>query len=183
MTTHLYLDIDGVLNAWLRGPKSPSLWDGGYEFHQCWYGEYVAPAMISRLNTLIAEHGITGHWLTTWMEAAPMFGSLIGLEGSESWPVLEAVKGTGRHWSKWSTIRRHFNTTQPDAALWIDDDLALNRRALRWAKTAGVLAWAPNGFHGITPAMLEDIEQALDTAAREPSHQGDVPPAGNRAGT
>jgi hypothetical protein len=110
MTTHLYLDIDGVLNAWQRGRNHPL--------------------------------------------AAPAFGTLIGLEGSEDWPVLEAVKGTGRNWTKWNTIRRHFNATQPDVALWIDDYLALNRRALRWAKYAGVLAWAPEGFHGITPSRL-----------------------------
>ena len=164
MTTHLYLDIDGVLNAWLRHKASTSLWDGGYEFHRLWYGEFVAPAMVSRLNALIAEHDIQGHWLTTWMDHAPTFGAMIGLTGSGKWPVLEAVTGRGRDWTKWTTIRKHVSSTKPDLALWVDDDLAKHRAALRWAKSSGILSWAPNGLHGITPAILDDMHRALNAA-------------------
>lgn len=161
---HLYLDIDGVLNAWERDPRSRSLWKGGYKKHNLFYGERVAPAMVARLNGLIADHGIVGHWLTTWMDAAPAFGSAIGLAGSEDWPILDAVEGDGSVWPKWSSIRAHVGLTRPDLAVWIDDDLAHNMRARRWAVAARVACWVPEGVHAITPVILDQIEATLREA-------------------
>ena len=160
MNAHLYLDIDGVLNAYERGViKAPSLWEGGYRRHG-W--EWVAPAMVARLNGLIAEHGIVCHWLTTWERGAGAFGKLIGLAGSEHWPWLPALSGIGADWPKFTSIREHVAENKPDLAFWFDDDLATEPDAVDWVDTqSNVYAYAPTGAHGITPRMLDHVESLL----------------------
>ena len=160
MTAHLYLDIDGVLNAYERRSISiPSLWHGGY-VTRGW--ESWSPSMIERLNELIAEHGIICHWLTTWESEAGAFGKLIGLTGSEHWPWLAAQSGVGVDWPKFTSIRQHVAEHKPDLAFWFDDDLATEPDAVDWANAqSNVYAYAPTGAHGITPRMLDHVESLL----------------------
>lgn len=157
---HLYLDIDGVLNAYERRSITiPSLWDGGYTTVR-W--ESWSPAMVAELNRIITEHGIVCHWLTTWESEAGAFGKLIGLDGSESWPWLPARSGGLDDWQKFDSIRDHIAKTEPDLAFWFDDDLATEPDADEWASShPRVYHFAPNGTHGITPSMLGDMEAIL----------------------
>lgn len=161
MKVNLYLDIDGVLNAYERKITTlPSLWKDGYRQ----YGwEWVAPAMIDRLNWIIRHYGVAAYWLTTWEDMAPDFGQTIGLAGSKSWPWLKAmVSGVGSDWPKFTSIREHVAATKPDLAFWFDDDLAYEPSAQRWAdEHPNVHAFAPTGTHGITPRMLADMEARI----------------------
>lgn len=159
---HLYLDIDGVLNPIaLEGETLADVW-GGLTAYTAAYGEQVAPALVARLNRLVAEHSITGHWLTTWMQEAPEFGQLVGLAGSESWPVLEAKSSLGWAWPKFSSVRAHVEATAPDLAIWFDDHLAEEPEARQWAdEHPNVLAFSPKKTHGVTPEMIDEIEDAV----------------------
>lgn len=164
----LYLDIDGVLNAFVRHalPNYQSLWEGGY--HQTYPDKksiHTAPAMVAALNDLIAEHSIACHWLTTWEEDAPAFGEDIGLTGSGAWPVLAACSGRGSDWPKFTSIRDHVEATRPDVAIWFDDDLATEPDARAWAAQNRVLAIAPGNLHGIEPAHLEAAREHIRAAA------------------
>ena len=162
---HLYLDIDGVLNAYERRALTGyhSQWSGGYVQHGY---ESVAPAMVERINELVSRYGIKTHWLTTWMKEAPAFGRQIGLEGCEAWPILEARHGVGSNWPKFTSIKAHVEATKPDLAFWFDDDLETETDAMRWAfQTPGVTAFAPNGVHGITPGMLRAVERIIHQSA------------------
>jgi hypothetical protein len=163
---HLYLDIDGVLNAYERHalPGFHSQWPGGYERNGY---EHVAPIMVNRLNNMISTYGIRAHWLTTWMDGAVGFGQHFGLEGSSTWPILDAIHGNGDEWAKFTSIKAHVEETKPDLAFWFDDDLATEPEAMRWAfSVPGMAAFAPEGVHGITPGMLRAVERMIREAGR-----------------
>lgn len=164
MRIHLYLDIDGVLNAYERRalPGYHSQWLGGYTANIDY--THTAPAMVERINGLVAKYGIRGHWLTTWMDEAPAFGEHIGLEGCKAWPVLNAVHWPDPkvRWEKFASIKAHVEATKPDMAFWFDDDLATEPDAMRWAYSIpGMAAFAPEGVHGITPGMLNAMERTI----------------------
>lgn len=164
MTTHLYLDIDGVLNAYDRyGDHQPDHWGTGYTMHEA--GRFmlvVSPGMIARLNGLIREHDIVGHWLTTWEDDARAVGWDLGLEGSNLWPALPARGYSGGVWQKFTSIHDHLEQTQPDLAFWFDDELAFRADAALWAdERPGLTAFAPTTDHGITPAMLDTLERII----------------------
>jgi hypothetical protein len=166
MSTHLYLDIDGVLNACSNRfvPKDLRAWPEYVEVNKY---EIVAPAMIERLNEVIAKHGIIGHWLTTWEREAPEFGGQIGLAGSDGWAWLPTHyrDGFSDTWGKFQSIQEHTSVTQPTSAIWIDDDLATEPAARAWAKANGVIALAPTAGNGITPQMLDRIDAELSGLA------------------
>lgn len=162
MTTHLYLDIDGVLNACsnMFVPVDLKAWP---EYVLVNKYEVVAPAMIRELNRVIAEHGIIGHWLTTWEREAPEFGKQIGLTGSGDWEWLPTHyrEDHADRWGKFQSIQEHTSLTQPDSCIWLDDDLANEPAARDWAMANGVMALAPTASHGITPHMIAQIEARL----------------------
>jgi hypothetical protein len=171
---HLYLDIDGVLNAYDRLEHTPSDWPSGYRpIIAGGYILIVADDCVARLNALIAEHGIVPHWLTSWEKTAQEAGPMIGLKGSESWPWFEARGFTQRAWTKHTSIRDHLEQTQPELAFWLDDDLAHVRTAREWAdQHPGLHAYAPDPTHGITPAILDDIERAIKAHAARGPYEG-----------
>jgi hypothetical protein len=161
MKIHLYLDIDGVLNAYERRVLAgyPSQWPDGYA--SVGY-EHCAPRMVEKLNEIIQRYGIRAHWLTTWMDGAVGFGQHFGIEGSDRWPILDALHGPGSDWPKFTSIKAHVEETKPDLAFWFDDDLETETEAMRWAfQTPGMTAFAPNGVHGITPGMLRAVERII----------------------
>lgn len=171
---NIYFDIDGVLNRYgpLRSfpgqdPADPSAdrWpaytaSGGL---MSW-----PPEMITRINRMIAPDDVTPYWLTTWESEAGWFGSQVGLEGSADWTWLPAVgvDASGR-WQKYASIRTHLAQTDPVFAVWLDDDLAHNRDARRWARRTGrVLALAPDGIEGLLPSQLARVERLVAAAHR-----------------
>lgn len=159
MKINLYLDIDGVLNA----PTA----NMALGQHMAWpeYRELApytltAPAMIEQLNATIERHGINVYWATTWESEAPEFGKRVGLAESENWPWL-STRDRDRKWGKFVSVREHWRADQPDAAIWIDDDLSDEHAATLWAARLGILALAPTNQHGITPAMLTQINHHI----------------------
>lgn len=164
MTLHLYLDIDGVLNAYERHvvPGLDLRWPE-YVAHG---REYVAPAMIHALNDLIADFDVKVFWLTTWERSAGAFGKKIGLKGSEHWPWLTATSYGPRGWEKFDSIKRHVAATSPDVAYWIDDDLLHEPDARVWAQQSGVQWIAPHGLHGITPENIASMRRTFKEARR-----------------
>jgi hypothetical protein len=169
---HLYLDVDGVLNAYDRlayekfsGEGLPSKWDGGYEYFRADNGFRIAyaPEMIARLNEVIARHGIVCHWLTTWEYEARQLGERLGITGSEEWEVLDAMQYSRKGgWLKLDSIKDHITETTPDVVIWFDDDIFYEDEARNWADAEGLYWHAPTGAHGITPEMLDEVDASLD---------------------
>jgi hypothetical protein len=80
------------------------------------------------------------------------------------WPYLSAAgAGTGAGWWKLRAIQEDVETTGPDAAVWIDDQLAFEAEAQAWARLLGgrMLAISPDPRRGISPEELATVHSFL----------------------
>lgn len=136
MTTTIYLDVDGVLNAVSKRTPSVKIsgWDdwtikrvGRWPIHH-------SPAMIAELNALAAREDVTLKWLTTWEDAAANeLSPAIGINGQE-WEVLHGDQHAwhGPDWWKLQAIRADVEASAGNF-IWIDDDISAERHAIEWA--------------------------------------------------
>ncbi len=168
----IYFDIDGVLN--LYGPDPRPAAPGDADLWDSYNGQSMmltySPDMVARLNEILARAGVTPYWLTTWENEAGWFGEHIGLAGAKEWPWLPAAGQTpSGEWQKFSSIRRHLRSTRPELAIWLDDDLATQDAARRWAARSGcVHAHAPQSRVGLRPSEVDRIEELVVRATRRP---------------
>lgn len=161
MTTTIYLDVDGVLNAVSK--RTPSLkitgWDdwtikrvGRWPIHH-------SPAMIAELNALAARDDVTFKWLTTWEDdAAKVLSPAIGLNGQD-WEVLHGDQHAwrGANWWKLQAIRADVEAGAGNF-IWIDDDISAEDHAIDWALSRDdVLTLSPSSTQALT---LEDLNFA-----------------------
>ncbi|MEV4991253.1 HAD domain-containing protein [Pseudarthrobacter sp. LMD1-1-1.1] len=152
MTTTIYLDVDGVINAVTKHVPTTTGW-GEYARRKVnSFPIMYAPALVDALNELANRDDVTIKWLTTWeRDAAEDLSPALGINGKE-WPVLTGDQDAwhGEGWWKLEAIRADVEATAPDKFFWIDDDLAAELPALEW------LATRPEGT-GITPKMREGL--------------------------
>lgn len=158
MSNHLFLDIDGVLNAvgaLSHVSESKRPWQDYALVPQERFSETYSPEMIRHLNEVIERWDVKVTWLTTWESEAPTFGKKIGLTGSENWPWLNTRDRFGI-WGKHASIRSELmiHRERNDNIIWIDDDLQTEPDAQLWAADARVLTIAPYVHHGILPAHI-----------------------------
>ncbi|RLV50023.1 hypothetical protein D9V37_09145 [Nocardioides mangrovicus] len=166
MAVHLYVDVDGVLNA--LAPTSDSGWESYESVVVRGYRIQWSPELVVRLNALAAREDTAMHWLTTWGADAP--GALcpaLGIDGRD-WPVLGPVEHHigGRSWGgladgpwwKLEAIAQHLPDGVP--AVWLDDDLRHDPDALAWVEQRGdVLGIAPALETGLTRAEVDQVER------------------------
>jgi len=157
MSTTIYLDVDGVLNAVSK--RRPSfkvtgwgLW--GTKQVNGWPIQY-SPDMLDHLNELADRDDVTFKWLTTWTnDAAKILSPAIGIHG-EDWDVLDGDQhawGGARGWWKLEAIRADVEAAKPERFIWIDDDLSMESRALEW------LATRDEGL-GVSPFCSEGLRR------------------------
>lgn len=170
MTTTIYLDVDGVLNAVTRKNPTPAAvgwpedgWEtapiNGYPIR--WNRE-----LITALNELAAREDVTFKWLTTWThDAAKILSPAIGINGQD-WEVLDRDSdGPFRPWWKLEAIRADVEAESPDKFIWIDDDLSAEREALEWLNgRAEGLGISPFMREGLTCCDIDQITVFIDTA-------------------
>ena len=138
MTTTIYLDVDGVLNAVTKDIPRVAKATGWDE----WKGERIngypilwATELIAALNDLAARGDVIFKWLTTWRaDAAKILSPAIGITGQD-WAVLDGDQhawGGSRGWWKLEAIRADVEASNPEKFIWIDDDLSMESAALEW---------------------------------------------------
>lgn len=169
MTVNVYLDVDGIINAvniqtppWGWHDSATTTADGSRILY--------SPSLITELNRLSCLPGIRFHWVTTWDErAGTHLAPAIGLD-ADHWETV----GTRHHydtaltgWWKLPAIIEHVDATQPDAIVWVDDDLATDIEALQWvnAHPLPFLAVSPNCHVGLTRAETRDLADFLEAHA------------------
>lgn len=163
MTTDIYLDVDGVLNAVTLNPPTDAGWDEWQYAVVNGFGITYAPELIARMNALAERDDVTMHWLTTWEhDASNILASAIGLNG-ERWTVL----GTEKHYSKelaggwWKhhALVDYFPGREC-RAVWIDDDISFDRAAQEWANQYAdrLLLVSPSTYRGITRELMDGID-------------------------
>lgn len=159
MTTTVYLDVDGVLNAVSRRTPSVKItgWDdwkiqrvGRWPIHH-------SPAMIAELNALAARDDVTFKWLTTWEDAAAQeLSPAIGINGQE-WEVLRGDQHAwhGPDWWKLQAIRDDVEASSGNF-IWIDDDISAERHAIEWAQSRDdVMVLSPSSSQALTREDLD----------------------------
>ena len=166
MSTTIYLDVDGVINAiGHRHPEPKHTGFPEYKSVRCnGYQIAYAPELITMLNALAERDDVTIKWLTTWEhDAAKVLSPIIGLEGQE-WEVLtgDLHAWRGRDWWKLVAIRADVEAAKPGHAIWIDDDLSLERTAMNWANNHGVTMISPFAKYGLTTEDLAKITSIAD---------------------
>lgn len=165
--TIIYLDVDGVINAIRNGTPSQKR-TGFKDFRRVIVRGFqiqYAQELIDQLNALADHEDVTICWLTTWEEQAPKeLAPALGING-QNWEVLtgDVHAWQGRNWWKLNAIRDHVGEHQPDLAIWIDDDIKLEREALYWvAETEGVMAISPDALDGLLQSDLDHIHENIE---------------------
>ncbi|MGL4999432.1 MAG: hypothetical protein ACRC5T_10730 [Cetobacterium sp.] len=161
MNTRLYLDVDGVINAWyahLRWPEDSI----ENQIAQVGRGNYKiiwSRDMIAELSSL----NLDLHWATTWQGAANETLAPMIEFGADS-PVIRPPRGEevsfpSIFW-KFESIQAD-QEVNPGPFVWIDDEITITH--MHWAKENGGLAIAPVADYGITPDILATIKEYLAT--------------------
>jgi hypothetical protein len=170
----LFLDVDGVLNAFDFDSSLASFDD--FEEHEVMLDEgngfrmnldlCLSQSMGERIGALSAEIV----WATTWEHNADsIVAPLCGLP--RSLRVLTRPRSTTRMDGAWKFDEvRHVVTDDMRPFVWIDDDIDAFRlgpqSARRWAAGLPVqnLLISPDPRTGLTRGHLETIEEFLDQA-------------------
>lgn len=179
MTTNIYLDVDGVLNALSSNPpKQNTGWTGEWKREKAvipsdavqigWSSQPVAESytmfwstkLITAINELAEMDDVTIIWLTTWKEHAKgVISPLMGINGHD-WLHLDTgdIYDTMRWW-KLDAIRDHVEETKPDKVVWLDDDIAYDQKARLWVSMMKpkILSITPNSVHGLTKPHIQSI--------------------------
>ncbi|QFG09588.1 hydrolase [Arthrobacter phage TripleJ] len=168
MTTTVYLDVDGVLNAVSRRTPSVKItgWDdwtikrvGRWPIHH-------SPAMISELNALAARDDVTFKWVTTWEDsAAKELSPAIGING-QGWEVLRGDQHAwhGQDWWKLKAVRDDVDASS-GSFIWIDDDISAERHAIEWAQSRDdVLILSPSSTQALTREDLNFAKSFISAA-------------------
>lgn len=121
--THIFLDVDGVLNAVRSG--TPSQKDSGWATWQLdrvmGYPIWHSSDMVAALNELAAREDVEFHWLTTWENhAVTELSPVIGINGTE-WSVLKRGPSYGSWW-KFHTLDEYLEAEKITRFAWVDDD-------------------------------------------------------------
>ncbi|MGP7815369.1 HAD domain-containing protein [Glutamicibacter soli] len=159
MTNYLFLDIDGVLNAWraYTVPQHKQAWADFTRVDGKQWGEIISPRMIAGLNQLIHDYDVQVIWSSSWQRQAPTFGEKIGLQGAGLWPWLKLGRNDTFH--KSTAIGEYLADVgrAGDRIIWAEDEYkpeSLNP----WMDEFGARAIVPSVWTGITPTMLIQMQ-------------------------
>lgn len=162
----LFLDVDGVINAYARTDASENLWGVPYQSNKAaGYTIVWTPALAAALQHLNLDHA----WLTAWLHRAPEhIAPLIGY-GEESEHIPFKRIGNNTIYGKVQAVRawRALNPHTP--FVHIDDEFGWHPAVAEIVVELGGLAVAPDPEHGITPDDIAAIREYID--AHEPEHE------------
>ena len=159
MTNYLFLDIDGVLNAWRAHtvPSHKQAWADFTRVDGKQWGEIISPRMIAGLNQLIHDHDVQVIWSSSWQRQAPTFAEKIGLQGAGLWPWLRLGRNDTFH--KSLAIGEYLADVgrAGDRVIWAEDEYK-HESLNPWMDEFGALPIVPSVWTGITPAMLIQMQ-------------------------
>lgn len=155
--TRLFLDVDGVINAWYSKIVWPedSIREGRVgPYKIVWSQEMVDHLFGPTLNLDI-------WWTTTWQDSANTSLSPLLFDEERSYEVVAPLSGEvtfpSIYW-KFESVEAEV-AANPGPFVWIDDELAPEH--IEWAKSVGGLAIASDQNFGITPANINTIKVYL----------------------
>lgn len=169
MTTKLFLDVDGVINNLTYAYYgSEKVTEDSRLFVANGFRMAVAERLVTFFQDLEKRDDVELYWLTTWLHDAPKELSP-HIEFGADWTVVEGNPWTSLGpWWKFVEIRSHVE--EGDRVIWLDDDLALERRL--WPSLQSwihglednILALSPDSEVGLTEAHTSRILHFLEEA-------------------
>jgi len=177
---HLFLDVDGVLNAFELGLSSGAEMFDDFDVHEvefefeAGYPRTFIVCLSPTMGARIAQLAVDIHWVTTWEHRAdsaiaPLCGLPRGL------PVLSPLD-EAEEWDldwKFLAVRRSVER-DPRPFVWIDDDIDYFQdgpvTAREWAASLSLpsLLIAPGGETGLLPQQLDAVEDFVRRHGIEP---------------
>lgn len=179
MTTNIYIDVDGVLNALPYDEEHFEVWP-----RESWREEKLnnfpitwSVDLVAALNDIAAREDVTFKWLTTWCELAQEhIAPGLQLVGAEKWAVTDDTRSGEAVWqnsfnSEWWKLRalkRDLEVNgEPDKIVWIDDDHGYygtyrSNWAIERTQNEQLLVVQPRTSLGLTPAHIEDILEFIE---------------------
>lgn len=167
--TIIYLDVDGVINAYDGMLKTPKEGHGGWDewdsrvamgFTICFSHE-----LLRELERLAERDDVEVRWLTTWREhAAAELCTALDLQGAK-WAVTPDDHQNLDHWGWWKLHALQRDWDGESRVVWVDDDLKYDSGAQRWLSQQDsdkVLEISPETHLGLTRVELEAIKKFID---------------------
>lgn len=159
MTVRLYLDVDGVLNAW----EADQVWEGEIRKGDAnsLSGNYLI-IWSAEMAEAIRELDVEVVWTTTWRsEAAKAIAPLVGfgfhsrhLDPPADYRLFPSI-----HW-KAAAVQRD-QAREPGPFIWIDDELG--PQEARLALKLGGLAIRPTSEFGITRSHIDMMKVYIES--------------------
>lgn len=155
----MFLDVDGVLNAFRKSPWAETtktrVYPSGYE-----HGLLIQTSPL--LGQRLLELEVDIHWLTTWREEANVHISpLVGLP--QDLPVVQWDRKLGEGWSitgKGQAINQWREENPDHPFIWVDDEhLGDPLGVIPVVDDRGDhLIVGPHGAEGLLPEHIGQIE-------------------------
>lgn len=176
MNTRIYIDVDGVLNAfnmskWFK--LRSGAWESDYSSVIVrGYRITFNQELIDSLNEMNELENVEFVWLTTWTDNAAIdLAPAIGLKGDwrvlktdDAAPVYPGDRGaTG--WWKFGAIQDDLVENPTDRFVWIDDELSSRFGAKEWAYESYPevsLLISPDDSEGLRPDEVCAIIDFID---------------------
>lgn len=166
-----YSDVDGVYNAYTDHrsyppPREAAGWTGTWHpmtiggAYKGWWSE----ELVAELDRLTAAPHISPRWLTTWEEGAPQqLAPTLSMNRGALWPVLDgSLDDDPGNWNWWKldAIKRDLAATQPEAFIWVEDDVPFDPKTVTWLQTVAIphLVISPKTAIGVTRGNVAEIE-------------------------
>lgn len=180
MTTHVYLDVDGVINA-LGSTKFLDKWGWSHdslvrknlslsdEKDKRIFPIRVSSELVARLNALAERGDVQMHWLTTWQQDAPgVLCPEFDINGRD-WTVHYFTDVMGEWfsdtsgWWKLLIMREQYHTLpEGDRLVWLDDELRSSRHAREFifaCDRSRLIAIGPVSQNGLSREGMDVIEE------------------------
>ena len=153
----LYLDVDGVINAWWAKEVWPTQNQGDAVADNGTWTIKWSPEMIAELEAM--DFDLV--WTTTWRQQAPAsIAPLIGYGRTARWldpTVNTRLMHSSIQWKRIAVAEDQAN--DPSPFIWIDDEILAYDSS--WALDHGGYAFAPHDRFGISPKAIEKMKRYI----------------------
>lgn len=157
---HIVLDFDGVINALHNGQLYD--WDHYETFQLEYCAVKISSDVISWLNELHDNPHVEVLWLSSWLEETQLFARC----GIPHFDYIDTVDTLDNPRWKTDSLLRFIahRINDNDTIVWVDDEE--DKNVVEQTIPHNVQCFTPDSNRGITPKMINIINQIIDHSSR-----------------